>query len=51
MPGIAGSFALDLGGINGTWKDAKWDANWKFSADGKITLSKASSGEKVFTFF
>ena len=28
---VAGSFALDLGDIKGTWKDAKWDANWTFS--------------------
>lgn len=47
---VAGSFALDLGDIKGTWKDAKWDANWTFSADGKIILKKASSGEEVFTF-
>lgn len=47
---VAGTFALDLGDIKGTWKDSKWDANWNFSADGKIILSKASSGEEVFTF-
>lgn len=47
---VAGTFALDLGDIKGTWKDSKWDANWTFSADGKIILTKASSGETVFTF-
>ncbi len=47
---VAGTFALDLGDIKGTWKDSKWDANWNFNADGKIILSKASSGEEVFTF-
>lgn len=44
------TFALDLGDIKGTWKDAKWDANWTFTADGKIVLTKASSGESVYTF-
>lgn len=48
--GTAGAFAFDLGDINGTWRDAKWDADWTFSADGKIVLTKASSGESVFTF-
>ena len=43
-------FALDLGDIQGTWKDSKWDANWTFAADGTIKLTKASSGEEVFTF-
>ena len=45
-----GLFALDLGGIKGTWKDAKWDADWTFSADGHIVLSISSSGEKVYDF-
>ncbi len=45
-----GLFALDLGGIKGTWKDAKWDADWTFSADGKIVLTKTSTGEEVYTF-
>ena len=46
----AGLFALDLGGIKGTWQDKKWDADWTFSADGKIVLTKTSTGEEVFTF-
>ena len=46
----AGLFALDLGGIKGTWQDKKWDADWTFSADGKIILTKTSSGEEVYTF-
>ena len=46
----AGLFALDLGGIKGTWQDKKWDADWTFSADGKIVLSKTSTGEVVYTF-
>ena len=46
----AGLFALDLGGIKGTWQDTKWDADWTFSADGKIVLTKTSTGEEVFTF-
>lgn len=46
---VAGAFALDLGDIKGTWQDAKWDANWTFSADGKIVLTK-TNGEAVFTF-
>lgn len=44
--GTAGMFALDLKDIQGTWQDS----NWTFNADGKIVLSKASSGETVFTF-
>ncbi len=46
----AGLFALDLGGIKGTWQDKNWDADWTFSADGKIVLTIASTGEEVFTF-
>ena len=45
-----GAFALDLGGIQGTWQDSRWDANWTFSAEGKIVLNKASTGEEVFVF-
>ena len=45
-----GLFALDLGGIKGTWQDAKWDADWTFSADGKIVLSLTSTGEEIYTF-
>ena len=48
--GTAGMFALDLKDIQGTWQDSNWDANWTFNADGKIVLTKASSGETVFTF-
>ena len=43
-----GLFALDLGGIKGTWKDSKWDADWTFSADGHIVLSLSSTGEKIY---
>ena len=43
-------FALDLGGIKGTWQDKKWDADWTFSADGKIVLTKTSTGEQIYTF-
>lgn len=50
LAGTIGAFALDLGSVQGTWQDSKWDANWTFSADGKIVLSKASSGETVYTF-
>ena len=46
----AGLFALDLGGIKGTWQDKTWDADWTFSADGKIVLTKTSTGEEVYTF-
>lgn len=46
----ASTFALDLGEIQGTWQDSKWDANWTFAADGTIKLTKASSGEAVYTF-
>ncbi len=46
----AGAFALDLGGIKGTWQDSKWDADWTFSADGHIRLTKTSSGEEVYDF-
>ena len=46
----AGLFALDLGGIKGTWQDKTWDADWTFSADGKIVLTKISTGEEVYVF-
>ena len=46
----AGLFALELGGIKGTWQDKTWDADWTFSADGKIVLTKTSTGEEVYTF-
>ncbi|MCR5495350.1 MAG: hypothetical protein K6F15_06890 [Treponema sp.] len=47
---VCAASALDLSGVKGTWQDAKWDANWTFAANGTIELTKASSGEKVFTF-
>lgn len=37
------AFAFDLGGIKGTWQDEKWNANWTFSADGKIVLSDSNT--------
>jgi len=46
---LSSTFALDLGSIKGTWKDANYNANWTFSADGKIVLTDAA-GETVFTF-
>ena len=45
-----GLFALDLGGIKGTWTDKAWDAEWTFSADGHIVLTLASTGEVVYDF-
>ena len=45
-----GLFALDLGGIKGTWTDKAWDAEWTFSADGHIVLSLSSTGEKIYDF-
>ena len=45
-----GLFALDLGGIKGTWQDPKWDADWTFSADGHIVLTLTSTGEKIYDF-
>lgn len=45
-----GLFALDLGGIKGTWTDKAWDAEWTFSADGHIVLTLASNGEVVYDF-
>ena len=50
LVGLVSAFSLDLGDVKGTWKDSNWDANWTFSAEGKIVLTKASSGEEVFTF-
>lgn len=44
------AFALDLGDIKGTWQDAKWNANWTFTADGTIVLSDSVSGDTIFTF-
>jgi len=46
---LSSAFALDLGSIKGTWKDANYDAKWTFSADGKITLTDAKN-ETVFVF-
>ena len=52
--GTASVCAFDVGEFSGTWKDANWDANWTISADtngkGQIVLSRASTGEKLFTF-
>lgn len=45
-----GAFALDLGDIKGTWQDSNWNANWTFSADGKIILSDSSTGNTIYTF-
>ena len=45
-----GLFALDLGGIKGTWTDKAWDAEWTFSADGHIVLTLESTGEVVYDF-
>lgn len=45
----ASTFALDLGSIKGTWKDANYDAKWTFSADGKIILTD-ENGDTVYTF-
>jgi len=47
---VVSVFAFDLGDIKGTWQDKKWDADWTFSADGKIILTKTSTGEVVYTF-
>lgn len=47
---VVSVFAFDLGSIKGTWQDAKWDADWTFNADGKIILSKTSTGEVLYTF-
>lgn len=47
---VVSVFAFDLGDIKGTWQDPNWDADWTFSADGKIVLTKTSTGEAVFTF-
>ena len=44
------AFALNLGDIKGTWQDSKWNANWTFSADGKIILTDSVTGEEYFTF-
>lgn len=48
--GSASLFAFDLGDIKGTWQDKTWDADWTFTADGTIVLTKTSTGEEVFTF-
>lgn len=47
---VSTASALDLGDIKGTWRDSKWDANWTFSADGKIRLSTAKDNAEVFVF-
>lgn len=52
--GTASVFAFEVGELSGTWKDTNWDANWTISADtngkGQIVLTRASTGEKLFTF-
>lgn len=48
--GCTSVFAFDLGDIKGTWQDKTWDADWTFTADGTIILTKTSTGEEVFTF-
>lgn len=52
--GIAGAFAWSTGEVQGTWKDANWDANWTFSTatdgEGQIVLTLASTGETIYTF-
>ncbi|HAO30455.1 MAG TPA: hypothetical protein DCQ43_03800 [Treponema sp.] len=52
--GIAGAFAWSVGEIQGTWQDANWDANWTFSTatdgEGQIVLTRASTGETIYTF-
>jgi hypothetical protein len=50
LVGAVSAFALDLGDIKGTWQDKNWDADWTFSADGSIVLTKTSTGETVFKF-
>ena len=50
LVGIAGAFAFDLAGIQGTWTDSRWDADWTFRADGHIILTYHSDGEQVFDF-
>jgi len=45
---VASSFAMDLSAIQGTWKDANYDADWTFKANGTIDLS--ANSEVVFTF-
>ncbi len=47
---IAGAFALDLKGIEGTWQDKTYDADWTFRADGHIILKLSSTGEEIFDF-
>ncbi len=50
LVGIAGAFSLDLAGIQGTWQDSRWDADWTMRADGHIILSYSSDGEVVYDF-
>ena len=51
---VVSVFAFSVGDIKGTWQDENWDANWTFSADadgtGHIVLTKASTGETVYSF-
>ena len=48
--GTIGAFAFDLSGIEGTWKDETYNANWTFNGGGTITLTDASTGAVYFTF-
>lgn len=48
--GVVGAFAFDLKGVEGTWQDTNWDANWTLNAGGTITLTQASTGEVIKTF-
>jgi hypothetical protein len=48
--GTASTFALELGDIKGTWQDNNWNADWTFTADGKIVLTDSTTGEVIFTF-
>ena len=46
----AGMFAVDFGDFpKGTWKDAKWNANWEFGVD-SLKLKDATTNEVIFDF-
>ncbi len=44
------AFAFDLTTVHGTWHDSKYNANWTFSAEGKIVLTDGTTGQVYFTF-
>lgn len=47
---VAGLFAVDFGAFpKGTWKDAKWNANWEFGAD-SLKLKDSNTDELIFDF-